>query len=136
MLKRTIKYTNFDDEEVEEVFYFNISKPELIEMEVEYDGGLTGFIKRIVESNSGREIIMQFKSFILKAYGVRSDDNKRFIKNDELREQFMQSAAYAVLFMELATDAGKAAEFLTGTLPKDMQGDLEKAIAANSLPTT
>lgn len=136
MLKRTIKYTNFDDEEVEEVFYFNISKPELIEMEVEYEGGLTGFIKRIVETQSGREIIMQFKSFILKAYGVRSDDNKRFIKSDELREQFMQSAAYAVLFMELATDAGKAAEFLMGTLPKDMQGDLEKAIAANSAPTT
>lgn len=136
MLKRTIKYTNFNDEEVEEVFYFNISKPELIEMEVEYDGGLTGFIKRIVESNSGRDIIMQFKEFILRSYGQRSDDGKRFIKNDQLREEFSQSAAYHVLFMELATSAEKAAEFLMGTLPKDMQGDLEKAIAANAAPST
>lgn len=128
MLRYPIKYTNFNDEEVEEVLYFNLSEPELIEMEVSLDGGLGAMIKRIVEANDGAGIIKQFKDFILLSYGLRSDDGKRFIKNDEVRAEFAQTAAYAQLFMDLATDAGKAAKFIQGVVPKKFQGEINDAV--------
>jgi hypothetical protein len=120
MLKREIKYTDFNDNEVTEIFYFNLSKPELIELELKYEAGFTAMIKRIVEANSNRELIQTFKEIILMAYGEKSDDGKRFIKNDELRTAFEQTAAYQELFIELATTDKAAVTFLTGIMPKDM----------------
>jgi hypothetical protein len=120
MLGLPITYTDFEGQERTETFWFHISKPELIEMEVELDGGLGAFIKRISETQNGRELIKQFKTIILMAYGERYDDNKRFRKNDTLKEEFAQHAAYHKLFMDLATDAAKAANFLKEVLPKDL----------------
>lgn len=136
MLKREVKYKDFNDEEVVEVFYFNLSVPEVIEMNVEYKGGMAALLERIIETNDMREIIKQFKAIILMAYGKKSDDGKRFIKSDQLREEFEQSAAYHVLFMELVTNAGAAADFIKGVLPRDAEGKIDKALeAATSAPT-
>lgn len=129
MIGWPVKYVDFNDEEQNEVHWFHLSKPELIEVEVEVEGGLANFVKQITKAENGREIIMQFKDIVLRAYGQRTPDGKRFIKNDTLKEEFVQSAAYHHLFMELATDAAKAAEFLKGTLPKDLVGDIDKALA-------
>jgi hypothetical protein len=119
MLKREIKYEDFDGNEQTDIFYFNISKPEMVELEVEYPEGLKGFIEKIIETKDNKELINQFKRIILLAYGKKSDDGKRFIKNDELREEFSQTAAYQALFIELATVDNAAADFITGILPKD-----------------
>ena len=94
MLKRQITYTDFNDEEVTETFYFNISKPELIELEVEYAGGFTSMINRIIESTDPGRLVAEFKRLILMAYGVKSDDGKQFMKSDELRTAFESHAAY------------------------------------------
>lgn len=125
MLKRPITYTDFNDETQTETFYFNLSKIELIEMEVEYDGGFINVMKNIIEAGNEKRIIKEFKRLILSAYGQRSEDGKRFIKNDEIREEFSQHAAYQALFMELATDDLKAAEFIMGVFPSDMIDDME-----------
>jgi hypothetical protein len=135
MLKREIKYEDFDGNEIEEIFYFNISKPELIEMEIEHEGGLGKFLQNIIETKDHRELIKKFKDIVLLAYGQKSEDGKRFIKSDKLREEFSQSAAYSTLFMELATDDGKAAIFLKGVLPKDLAGAFDEAQLAVP-PTT
>jgi hypothetical protein len=138
MLTREISYTDFNDEKVVEKFYFNISKPELVEMEVEYKEGLGQKIQNIIDAKDYKQLIRMFKEIILVSYGQKSEDGRRFIKNDTLREEFVQTAAYHVLFMELAADATKAAEFLKGVLPKDMTGDIDKAVAeiqANTLQT-
>lgn len=127
MLKRTIKYTTFDDEEVEEVFYFNFSKPELIDMDAKYEGGIAGLIRKISDSKNIREIIGIFKMIILDSYGEKSDDGKRFIKSDERREAFSQSAAYETLYMELCSETNAAVEFLVGVMPKEFQGEIQKA---------
>jgi hypothetical protein len=138
MLTREIKYEDFNGETVVEKFYFNISKPELVEMEVEYKEGLGQKIQNIIDAKDYKQLIRMFKEIILAAYGQKSEDARRFIKNDTLREEFVQTAAYHVLFMELAGDATAAAEFLKGVLPKDMTGEMDKALAevqANTIQT-
>src|SRR5688572_27492135 len=111
MLKRTIKYENYDGEEVSEEFYFNLSKAELIEMEVEYQEGFTTMIQKVIEAQDRRELVKQFKDLVLRSYGVKSEDGKRFVKSDKLREEFSQTAAYSTLFMELATNDELATVF-------------------------
>ena len=62
-------------------------------------------------------IIETFKDIILRAYGEKSPDGRRFIKNQEVRDAFAQTEAYSNLFMELATDAKAASEFVNGIVP-------------------
>lgn len=129
MLKREITYEDFNGDQVTEVFYFNISKPELVELEVEYEGGFGKMIQNVIEAKNNKELIRHFKQIILLAYGQKSEDGKRFIKSEKMREEFTQTAAYNMLFMELATDENSAAMFLQGVLPRDMSADLAKAVA-------
>ena len=117
MLKKTITYTDYNGSERTEDFYFNLTKAEVVEMEMSTTGGLAEMIKKIVAAQDAPSIIAIFKKLILKAYGEKSPDGKRFIKSDEISNAFSQTEAYSQLFMELATDADKAAEFVNGTTP-------------------
>ncbi len=80
MLKRTITYTNFNDEEVSEDFFFHLSKAELVELEMSHKGGLSEMLERIIADEDGKTIIEEFKNVIMKSYGKKSPDGKRFIK--------------------------------------------------------
>lgn len=128
MLKRKIKYEDFNGNDSEDIFYFNISKPELIEMEVENPNGFGETIKRIIEAKDNKALIKIFKEIVLLAYGEKSEDGKRFIKTEDLRTEFSQTAAFSALFTELATDENSAEIFLKGVLPKDMVSELDKAL--------
>jgi hypothetical protein len=130
MLKKTMTYTDYDGNQRTEDFYFNLSKAEVAEMEMSTAGGLDKMINRIIAEQDGKRIIELFKDLVLKAYGKKSDDGKRFIKTKELSEEFSQTEAYSDLFMELATDAEAAAAFVNGIVP-DMS-DLAKK--ANAVP--
>lgn len=123
MLKRDITYEDFDGTTVTDTFYFNLSRTELIDLELSYEGGLEAAIKRIIEAKDVKSLIVEFQKIILAAYGKKSEDGKRFIKNEELREEFSQTAAYDALFIELATDADKATEFVRGILPTQLVPD-------------
>lgn len=126
MLKKTITYTDFNDVERTEDFYFNLTKAEIMEMEMSVPGGLGGMIQKIVSAQDAPALIKLFKELILKAYGEKSADGKRFIKNVELSEAFAQTEAYSILFMELATDDKAASEFITKIIPIDVQKELAK----------
>lgn len=119
MLKETITYTDYNGNERTEDFYFNLTKAEIMEMEMSTSGGLAEMIQRIVAAQDAPAIIKIFKDLVLRAYGVKSPDGKRFIKNDELREEFSQTEAYSQLFMKLATDADAASKFVNGIVPAD-----------------
>ena len=119
MLKKTITYTDFNGVERTEDFYFNLTNAEIMEMEMGITGGMAEMIQRIVASQDAPEIIKTFKDIVLKSYGEKSPDGKRFIKNDELREAFSQTEAYSQLFMELATDADAAAKFINAIVPAE-----------------
>ena len=123
MLKKTIKYTDYDGNEREEDFYFNLSKAEITEMELSKEGGMSEYIKKISATQNGPELIKLFKDIIIKSYGEKSLDGKRFIKNKELTEAFTQTEAYSELFIELASNADEAAKFINGIMPKNMNAN-------------
>ena len=110
MLKKTIAYTDYNGTTRKEDFYFNLTQAEVTELEVSVEGGLVEMINRIVAAQNGKDII-------LRAYGEKSPDGRRFIKNQEVRDAFAQTEAYSNLFMELATDAKAASEFVNGIVP-------------------
>lgn len=117
MLKKSITYIDYDGNERTDDFWFNLNKAELTEMELSCDGGLSKTIEKIVHEQDSKRIVEIFKDLILKAYGEKSTDGKRFIKNQELRDSFEQTEAYSELFMELASDADAAAAFINGIVP-------------------
>lgn len=119
MLKKTIEFVDYNGVERKEDFYFNLTKAEIMEMEMTTEGGLAEMIEKIVATQNTPAIIKIFKQLILKAYGEKSPDGKRFIKSEELSNAFEQTEAYSELFMELATDADAAAKFVNGIVPKD-----------------
>lgn len=125
MLSKDIKYTDYNGVEREEKFLFNLSKAEVMEMELGTSGGLAEMIKNIVAAQDTPSIIKIFKELVLKAYGEKSPDGKRFIKVDEkgnpLSVAFSQTEAYSNLFMELATNSDAAAKFVRGIIPSDIE---------------
>lgn len=129
MLKKTITYTDYNGLERTEDFYFNLSKAEIMEMEMSTTGGFAEMLQKIVAAQDAPAIIKVFKDITLKAYGEKSADGKRFVKNDELREAFSQTEAYSQLFMELATDADAASNFIKAIIPSDLEKELDKAPA-------
>lgn len=120
MIKETITYTDYNGNERTENFYFNLSKAEVMEMEMSTTGGLAEMIQRVVDAQDAPAIIKIFKELVLKAYGEKSPDGKRFIKSEEMAIAFSQTEAYSQLFMKLATDADAAAKFVNGIVPADM----------------
>lgn len=130
MLKKTITYTDYNGTSRTEDFYFNLSKAEVVEMEMSTDGRLSNWIEKVIASNNEPEIIRIFKDLVLKSYGEKSPDGKRFIKSEELRTAFSQTEAYTEIFMSLATDADAAADFVNGILPAEAQTNTVPTIPA------
>ena len=121
MVVKKIKYTDFNGVEREEEFMFNLTEAEITEMELTTDGGLSDSIKKIISAQDTPEIIKTFKMLLLKSYGEKSADGRRFIKSEELTEAFTQTNAYSQFFMELATDDKAAIAFINGIIPDSMR---------------
>lgn len=128
MVVEKIKYTDFNGLEREEEFMFNLTEAEITEMELTTDGGLSDSIKKIIAAQDTPQIIKVFKMLLLKSYGEKSSDGRRFVKSDKLSEEFAQTNAYSQLFMKLATDDKAAVAFINGIMPDSMQ---EKAAGNN-----
>ena len=121
MLKKTINYVDYNGVERKEDFYFNLTKAEVTEMELSVDGGLSQMIEQLVNAKDNKQIIALFKEIILKAYGEKSADGRRFIKSKEISEAFSQTEAYSELFVELALHEDEAAKFIKGILPANLE---------------
>ena len=117
MLKKTIKYVDYNGVERTEDFYFNLSKAELAEMELSVDGGMSKMIENISKTNDIPSVVKFFKEIILKSYGEKSEDGKRFKKSEELSESFSQTEAYSEMFMEFFTDTESAISFINNIIP-------------------
>lgn len=119
MLAKTITYTDYNGEERTETLYFNLSKAELMELEMSVDGGWAERMQKIVDAKDLPTLSRIFKDIILKSYGEKSADGRRFIKSDALSQSFAQSEAYSELFMELLTVDGAAADFMSKIIPQE-----------------
>ena len=128
MLKKTITYKDYNGVERTEDFMFNLTKAEILEMQLTKDGGMDAAIKKIVDAKDAPEIMKVFKDLILKSYGIISDDGRRFIKSKEISDSFAQTEAFSMLFMELATDTDVASAFVNGIVPA---ADTKPAITVN-----
>jgi len=132
MLKKTITYEDFDGNKVTEDLFFNLSKSELMEMQLKTDGGLEKMIEKITDEEDNAKIVDMFKEIILSAYGSKSADGKHFRKSEELRQDFYDSAAYDALFMELISNPDSAAEFVSAIIPKDISEEVQKSMPADN----
>ena len=132
MLKKIITYTDYNGVERTEPFYFNLSKAELMEMELGVTGGMTEMLDKIIAAKDAPSLMKTFKEMIMKSYGIKSDDGKRLIKSEELSIAFTQTEAYSVLFMELITDDKAAADFVNGIIPNEIQTEVAAQTANNN----
>lgn len=126
MLKQTITYIDYNDEERTEDFFFNFSKAELAEMELTTPGGLAAYIEKIINTKDTPELIKIFKKLVLDAYGIKSDDGKRFMKSPEIAKAFSETEAYSNFFMDLATNSDMASMFINSIIPKSLAEEVAK----------
>lgn len=136
MYKRTLTFEDFNGNERTEDFYFHFSKAELMEMEMAKEGGLQNYVEKITKAQDMPELMKLFKELLLKSYGEKSLDGRKFVKSPELSEAFSQTEAYSMLFMELATDDVKAAEFINNVVPSDVQAEVAKIEAEQRATVT
>ena len=121
MLKKTIKFTDFDGRERSEDYYFNLSKAELADMQMSEYGGLDKLLTKIINANDNVKLYQYFRDIVQKSYGVKSLDGKRFIKDPEETKAFTETGAYSELIMELIQDADAASNFINGIMPADLE---------------
>ena len=130
MLKKSITYENLNGETVTETHYFHLSKAELIELELSHEGGFDTYLKRLVEAGNGADIVNEMKKLILMSYGTKSEDGRKFDKTEEMVDEFKKTEAWSALFMEIATETGKAVEFVKGLMPAGIEKELDQLLAS------
>jgi len=132
MLKETITYIDFNGVERTEDFYFNFTKAELAEMELMQEGGMQEYLQKIIAAKDQQTLVGVFKELVLAAYGEKSEDGRKFIKNAQIREEFECTEAYSELFMRFATDEQAAIAFFKGVVPADLSKKIEDEKIQNS----
>lgn len=126
MYKETVKYIDYNGVERTEDVYFNLSKAELMEMQLSTAGGFDTMINKLIKAQDQPTLVKVFKDIILRSYGVPSPDGRRFVKTKELAEEFTQTEAYSDLYMKFITDSEAAAKFINGIMPKSLIEQMSK----------
>ena len=130
MLKKTVTYSDYNGVERTETFYFHYTEAEILDMEMSTEGGFAERIQKIIDAKDQVSLMKLIKKFVVDAYGIKSEDGKRFIKNDKVKTEFLESPAYSKIWMELVMDDEVAADFVNNVIPSDMKGTLEGLIKA------
>lgn len=126
MLRKEVKYKDFDGNDRKDVLWFHLNEVEITEMDLETSGGLVKYMESIIDTNDVNQLIAIFKDLLIRSYGERSMDGKHFYKDDKIRNEFVSSAAYPVLYMEMVSDADKAVEFINGIVPSNIREQMAK----------
>lgn len=130
MLKKSIKY-KLNGEETTEIHFFNLTKAEIIDLELGQDGTLSNIIKTLMETEDATKVLGIFKKIVMASYGKKSDDGRLFIKNEEATANFLSSEAYSEMFMEMLQDPKAASAFFEGLVPQDMIDEIKKTQASD-----
>ena len=125
MYRKVVTFENYDGEQREMEVYCALTEAEVVELEVSWDGGLKGVLEKIIQEKDQKRMVEMIKMLITKSYGKKSIDGNKFIKNQEVLDDFMQTPAYSELFMLLSTDADEASAFVNGIIPKKLTARLE-----------
>lgn len=126
MYKKTITYEDYNGVKRTEDFFFNLTKAELFTLEIDSAKGYAETLKTLIKAKDGKTLLKTFMKLIEKAYGVKSDDGKRFMKDPELFKAFSETEAYSQLYMELALNDVEATKFIEGIMPAGMNSITEE----------
>lgn len=129
MIKKTVTYKDLNGKERTETFYFHYFESEIMDMEMSEEGGLAERIQRIIDAKDQASLLKVIKKFVIDAYGVKSDDGRRFTKSQEVKDAFVECPAYSKIYMELLTNDELAAEFVNKVVPEDMADKLAAIVA-------
>ena len=121
MFTKEFEYTGYDGKPKKDTYWFNLSEAELYEIDLSSIRGFTGEMNKLLKEERTKEIVDAFKNIILGAVGVVSADGRKFLKSEEIREDFYRSKAYSQLFVELVSSGEKVAEFLRGAIPEEIR---------------
>ena len=141
MIKKTVNYEDFDGNKRTEDLYFNLTKLEATEFALDLPDEITDEVvkegasaanmeaaTRIVQKLGGKGIIDYIRKLVLKSYGIKSEDGKRFIKSEEISTEFSQTMAFDNLMMELLTDDNAASNFISAIIPSDLAEAAKSAL--------
>ena len=117
MQKLTVQYQNWDGDLETEDLYFHLNIKELQEME-KWDVPLTKRIAKLTKTEDGTEAFELMRDIVEAAYGERSSDGKRFVKNPEVLKNFTQGLAYDEVILQFIDGTTDLAKFVEGLLPK------------------
>lgn len=133
MFTETVTYEDFNGNQQSETLYFNLSKKEMMDLQYSVDGGFDKKLETIVSSGNEAEIMKTFISFIELSYGVKSEDGRRFIKSEEVTEEFMNSLAFEA-FLNKLTDGDEAYvnSFVSGIMPRDLVAKANQPVLASA----
>lgn len=132
MYRTDVTYENFDGEQVTETCYFNLTKAEMLQLQLQYPEGYQVYLQRLVDDNNRKAMIDEFKHILSMSYGERSADGRKFVKSEEISNAFMASEAYSELFLKLISEEGYAEKFMSAVMPKDIVAQLP----SNALPSS
>lgn len=116
MIRKTIKFRNFDGEVKTTDAYFNLTEVEMLRLDAEFPGGLEVYVNSLDEHTSASDILRLFERLVATSYGVKSSDGNSFVKTDEVTNEFLQSAAYPALVVYLLQNPTEAAAFFNGMI--------------------
>lgn len=132
MFSREFEYTGYDGQPKKDTYWFNLTEAELYEIDLSSIRGFTGEMTKLLKEERTKEIVDSFKGIILGAVGSVSADGRKFIKNEEIKEDFYRSKAYSQLFVELVSSGEKLAEFLRAAIPEEIRQKMEEKEKENA----
>ena len=126
----TETYDDFNGVSRTEEFCFNLTTAELTKMQLSEEGGLADMLKVMISKKDVPKMIKIFELIVDGSYGVKSADGRKFIKNQEVLDDFKSTNAYSQIFTRFATDEKFTTEFIENVIPKDLN-DQVKQMQAN-----
>lgn len=135
MFSDKITYEDFNGDTITEELFFNISKMEMLNMDASYGGKFGEYLQKIAESEDMQKLLDAFKDIVKLAYGVKSEDGKRFVKSEEEYKKFEESPAYDEFMMKLMTNEDYSLKFILGAMPK-VDGVTEESVRKNLMQAT
>lgn len=126
MFSKDFEYTGYDGKPKKDTYWFNLTEAELYEIDLSSIHGFNAEMLKLLKEERTKEIVDAFKGIILSAVGVISADGRKFLKSDEIREDFYRSKAYSMLFVELVSSGEKVAEFLKGAIPDEIRQKMDE----------
>lgn len=128
MFRKMITYKDFNGIERTDPFYFHLNEAELMDIELDYGGNMSEAMKLMLEKHDVKGLLGIIAKLVRQAYGEKSGDGKRFMKNKEITDSFVTTEAYSALLIEMLNDENSLSEFMTKIMPSDMQSTLEQKL--------